>query len=108
MAHTTVRITEEARELLREMAEAEGSSMQSILQRALEDYRRHRFLDEVNAGFSQLREIPGEWRILDADRGLLDAAISDGLPQDEVWTDDGRAVEVKPKKSKKKSPRRRG
>lgn len=107
MAQTTVRITEEAREALREIAEEEGVSMQTVLSRAIETYRRRRFLDEVNAGFARLREEPGAWQTLDADRRTLDATIADGLPADEVWTDDGAVVEPKSRERGKARRRRR-
>jgi predicted transcriptional regulator len=107
MAHTTVRITEEARDLLRELAEDEGVSMQVVLGRAIEIYRRRRFLEEVNAGFARLREEPGAWQTHDADGQTSDATIADGLPADEVWTDDGRVVEPSPRERRKAKGRRR-
>lgn len=105
MTHTTVRITEETRDLLRSLAEEEGASMQAVLSRALEAYRRQRFIAEVNAGYAKLREEPSAWQTLEADRKVLEATIGDGLPRDEVWTDDGRAIEPKPKKNKKTETR---
>ena len=107
MAHTTVRITEEARDLLRELAADEGVSMQVVLGRALESYRRRRFLEEVNAGFARLREEAGGWETRDPDGGVSDATISDGLPADEVWTDDGRVVEPRSRPRGKAKRRRR-
>jgi hypothetical protein len=111
MAHTTVRITEEARDLLGSIAEEEGASMQAVLSKALEAYRRERFIAEVNAGYSKLREESSAWHTMEADRSILDAAIGDGLPEGEVWTEDGRAIQPKPNKANKdkkmKSRRRR-
>jgi hypothetical protein len=97
-----VRITEETRDLLRSIAQEEGASMQVVLSRALEAYRRKRFLAEVNAGYARLREEPSEWYTTEADRSIFDAAIGDGLPEGEVWTEDGRAVQPKPKKTSKR------
>jgi len=101
MAHTTVRISEETRDLLRSIAEEEGASMQAVLSRALEAYRRERFIAEVNAGYARLREEPSEWYAMEADRSIFDAALGDGLPEGEVWTEDGRAIQPKPKKASK-------
>jgi predicted transcriptional regulator len=86
MANTTVRISSEARDLLREIARTEGRSMQAVVERALEYYRRRRFLELVNADWSAVREEEGEWR------SVLEGTLADGLSEDEVWTAQGEAV----------------
>ena len=92
MSHTTVRISSDARDLLREIARNEGRSMQAVMERALEHYRRRQFLDQVNEDWSMVREEPGEWHTVRADRDVLDGTLADGLPADEVWTKDGEAA----------------
>jgi len=91
MPNTTVRISSATRDLLREIARAEGRSMQAVLERALEHYRRRQFLDRVNEDWSMVREEPSEWHTLSADREALDGTLEDGLPADEVWNEDGEA-----------------
>jgi len=39
MGHTTVRVSEATRDLLRRLAEREGTAMQKVLEKALEGYR---------------------------------------------------------------------
>jgi hypothetical protein len=77
--NVTVRITAEARELLRRLAEIEGRPMQAVLRSALESYRRQRFLDDVNAGYSRLRSDPAAWKSWLAETALWEGTLSDGL-----------------------------
>jgi len=79
MPHTTVRIAVETHELLRGLATREHSSLQAVVARALEDYRRRRFLEEVNAGFAAIRDDAAAWRELKHERALWDRTLDDGL-----------------------------
>ena len=54
--------------------------MQTVLERALEDYRRRRFLEEVNAGYASLRADRRAWSRVQAERRAWDATLADGLP----------------------------
>jgi hypothetical protein len=87
MASATVRIRQEAREKLRELARKEKQSMQSILESAIETYRRERFWREANEGYSRMQENPtmkAEW---DKEQALLENALGDGLDPVEEWTE---------------------
>jgi hypothetical protein len=75
----TVRISEDSRELLRWLSEKEGRSMQAVIKSALEVYRRQRFLDEVNAGYAELRRDTRSWEAWTAEGSLWDQTLSDGL-----------------------------
>lgn len=79
MPSATVRISETARETLRDLAARTGESMQEILERAVEEYRRRRFLEEVNAGFAALRNDPKAWQEELAEREEWDRTLADGL-----------------------------
>jgi predicted transcriptional regulator len=80
MGHTTVRVSEATRDLLRRLAAREGTAMQKVLERALEGYRRRRFLEEVNAGYASLRADRRAWSKVQAERRVWDATLADGLP----------------------------
>jgi predicted transcriptional regulator len=80
MGHTTVRVSEATRDLLRRLAAREGTAMQTVLERALEGYRRRRFLEEVNAGYASLRADRRAWSRVQAERRTWDATLADGLP----------------------------
>ena len=81
MVQTTVRITEATRQTLRELAAADRASMQAVLERAVEDYRRRRFLENVNAGYAALRSDATAWSEHERERDALDR-IGDGLERD--------------------------
>lgn len=80
MSDTTVRISAPIHALLRQLAEAEGSSLQALLARALESYRRQRFLEQVNAAYAALHADPAESSAHAAEATEWDATLADGLP----------------------------
>jgi len=58
---STVRISKSAHRALRDLAEREHVPLQTVLDRAIENYRRNRFLDAVNATYDALRSDPEKW-----------------------------------------------
>lgn len=82
MASSTVRISEEKREVLRELAAWTGEPMQTVLERAIERYRREVFLQRVNDGFARLRADPVAWQEELAEREEWDVTLGDGLEDD--------------------------
>jgi predicted transcriptional regulator len=79
MASTTVRVSEETHELLRELAAATGEPMQRVLERAVENYRREQFFAELNAAYARLQADPVAWEEELAERALLENTLADGL-----------------------------
>jgi predicted transcriptional regulator len=75
---TTVRISPTAHRTLRELAAHCGESMPAILDRAIEEYRRKRFLEEANAAYAALRANPEAWREEQEERALWEATLADG------------------------------
>ncbi len=53
--------------------------MQAVLEKAIEHYRRQRFLDATNAAFAALRNDPERWREELEEREAWDATLADGL-----------------------------
>ena len=94
MGNAMVRITAQTREILRELAQAEQGSMQSVLEKAVEEYRRKLFMDALNASYAELRDDPEAWKEVEAERALWDGTLLDGLPEDEVWDEDSRSARV--------------
>jgi len=78
MSGKTVRIRRETQSILRELANNEGKSMQTILDLAIEAYRRQRILQEANAAFAALRNNPKAWKAELAERREWDATMADG------------------------------
>lgn len=79
MATLTVRITEEAHAVLRELARESGRSMQAVLAEAIENARRNRVLDRTNAAYAKLRRNKQAWVHVKDERNAWDATLTDGL-----------------------------
>lgn len=77
MSSATVRIKKETRNILREMAAQSGQPMQTILDIAIEEYRRQRFLHEANAAYAALRNDPKAWKVELAERKEWDSTMAD-------------------------------
>ena len=58
MATTTMRVSLRARDLLQELAQTSGSSMQAVVEQALEQYRRQQLLEATNAAYAALGAAP--------------------------------------------------
>jgi hypothetical protein len=74
-----VRISPRAHALLRQLAEEEQRSMQSVLDRALERYRRERFLQAANADFASLQGDAKAWKQELGERELWEQTTADGI-----------------------------
>lgn len=74
----STRISEPTLESLRKLANASGDSMQAILDRAVEMYRRRRFLEESNRAYEALRKNPETWKDEEDERKAWDATLADG------------------------------
>jgi len=82
MQSTTVRISAAKLQVLRELSVETGETMQAILERAIEQYRRQRVLEATNAAYAALRADPEAWSEILEERAELENTLSDGL-QDE-------------------------
>lgn len=79
MATLTVRIDKQTHQVLRELAAQAGESMPTILDNAIAEYRRKRFLEGLNDDYAALRANPQAWQEELAERALWDVALADGL-----------------------------
>ena len=77
-----VRISPRAHHLLRQMAEEEQQSMQSVLDRVLERYRRERFLRAANADFEALTKDQKAWKGELRERQVWERTVADGLDKE--------------------------
>lgn len=78
MSSSTVRISKESSTILREIAAQERKSLQTVLDAAIEEYRRRRFLQEANRAYSVLKENPKNWKVELEERKQWEATLSDG------------------------------
>lgn len=80
MAKATIRISDKARKVVRDLADQRGQSMQAVLDDAVEAYRRQAFLEKANACYGRLGADRHEAQ--DAQDELAEweqATIADGL-----------------------------
>lgn len=64
---------------MRELAAQERTSVQDILARAVEQYRRTRLLEDANRTWTALREDSAAWQDVMDEQSLLDGTLLDGL-----------------------------
>jgi hypothetical protein len=67
--------------MLKSLAKQSGESMPAVLDRAIESYRRQRFLEGLNEDFKALRGNAKAWKQELDERSAWDAALSDGLEE---------------------------
>ncbi len=78
---TTIRVSTHTHDLLQQLAEWSGDSMQSVLERALEQYRRQQVLEATNAAYAALRADAKAWASLERERSDWDRTLGDGLEE---------------------------
>jgi hypothetical protein len=81
----TVRISEKAHRTLRQLSQSSGEAMQTVLDKALERYRRERFWEEMDAAYAAIQNDPKAVAAEAEERALWDNTLMDGLDRDEVW-----------------------
>jgi len=86
---TTVRISEQSHHRLRELAAQSGEPMQAVLDKALEQYRRQRFWDEMKTAYAAIESDPEALAAEKKEFALFEGTLMDGLDPNEVWTEDG-------------------
>ena len=79
MESVTVRVNRSSRDILRDIAALEGLTMQEILDKAIEYYRRKQFLEKANAAYEALRSNPEAWQEEQKERAAWETILSDGL-----------------------------
>ena len=75
----TIRISRQSKATLRELAAHEGKPMQTVLDDAVEQYRRDRFFRELDEGYARLQTDDKAWQEELDKRRLWDSTVADGL-----------------------------
>lgn len=83
MQTSTIRISAASHQLLKEVAEIENSSMQLILEKAIERYRRELILQKTNQAFAALHEDKDSWNEELLERDAWDQTLDDDLRGDD-------------------------
>ncbi len=79
MQSATVTISRSNYNILKELAAGSGESMQVILDKAIEQYRRQVFLQQANIAYAALRNNSEAWQAELEEREAWDVTLSDGL-----------------------------
>jgi hypothetical protein len=79
MPYGTVRVSRESLDLLRRMAREGRHSLREALSRAVEAYRRQRFIESVNAAYAGVRRNRKENARLNHELGGWETTLIDGL-----------------------------
>lgn len=82
MANVTVPISEATHKILLELASNGGEPIDRIVDKAIEEYRRHHLLVEANAAYAELRSDEQAWQEELAERRQWDAILADGLNEE--------------------------
>jgi len=81
MSSTIMRVSGTVRQSLGDLSAKMDKTRQAILDEAVEEYRRRRFLEEVNEGYAALRNDPEAWKEELEERELWEATLPDGLEE---------------------------
>lgn len=76
-----VRVAKQTRQQLVNLARENGLPMQTILDRAVEAYRRQAFIEALNSDFAALKEKPQDWAEEMEERKLWEQTLADGSEQ---------------------------
>ena len=79
MATTQVRVSNSTHQTLRSLSTEAGESMQTIIEQAVEQYRRRRFLEGLSQDFKTLKEDSQSWQEELEERKLWDKTLLDGV-----------------------------
>jgi hypothetical protein len=90
MPMPTVPVAEGTHRTLQELCQQTGKSVQEIVDKAVEDYRRKAFFMGLDRDYAALKADPKAWAEELEERKLLENTLMDGLDPDEVWTENDK------------------
>lgn len=76
---TTLRVSDETRQRVAQLAAASGRKMQTIVDEAVLAYERAVFWDAFDEGYQRLADDPEAWADIQAERAAEAPAIRDSL-----------------------------
>lgn len=83
MQTSTVRVTNETKMAIRQMAKESRQSMQLLIAKAVEQYKRHLLLQRTNEAYAALRAQPDRWAEEQEERLEWEATLVDDLEDGE-------------------------
>ncbi len=90
----TVRISAQSHLRLRELAAQDGEPMQAVLDKALEQYQRQKFLADCDAAYAALQRDPEAWAGYQAELAAWEVTSMDGLEPEENGNERGSVADA--------------
>lgn len=87
-ATTSIRVSRETHEKLKEIAEKEQRSLGDVLDAAIAQYRERQFWQDAREAYTRLREDPEAWQAYRDELAEWDATLMDGLGAEEPYDED--------------------
>jgi hypothetical protein len=81
MSELTIDISETTHKTLLELTQSSGDDFVTIIDRAVENYRRYVFLVQADRAFAALRQNEELWQDEIAERQAWDLTIADGVTE---------------------------
>jgi predicted DNA-binding protein len=78
---TTIRVTSQVRETVREISEITGKRQLDVVGEAVEAYRRQVLLEKANQAYAALRSDKKAWQTEIEEREAWDATLEDGAEE---------------------------
>ena len=82
MSSINVRISKGSYQILKSLSESKGQSMQSVIDQAIEDFRRRKLLEDTNAVFSALKAEKTAWQEESKEREMWENTLLDGVEEE--------------------------
>lgn len=77
-----IRISAKAKATLRDLAKRERKPMQTVLDEAIEQFRRDKFFRELDEAYARLQADPKGWKDELEERRIWDRTLMDGLEKE--------------------------
>lgn len=82
-ATATVRVTADTRATLQQLAQESNESMQSVVAKAVDEYKTNWLLRRTNEAYAALRAQPDRWADEQSERAAWEATLADDLENPE-------------------------
>ena len=79
MSELTIDISETTHKTLLQLAQTSGEDLVTVMERAVENYRRYVFLAQADRAFAALRQNEELWQDEIAERQAWDLTVADGV-----------------------------
>lgn len=78
---TTIRVSKRTYEIVKGVSEQLNETMQNTIEKAIEEYRKKKFFEEMNDAFLKLKSEPDKWADEMREREEWEVTLADGLEE---------------------------